>query len=151
QSGSLAAGGTDRYAFTFRPSEIHSPTGGSIYLGVQVQAASGSSLNPAVPQIAGLTPGASSTGPGTSVALFDINREGLQLLQLSGANATTNGAYTLQLFVAGDVNSDGTVDGVDGQLVAGAVGTSAGQPGYLLGADANRDGKIDATDVQLLA
>ena len=58
--------------------------------------------------------------------------------QVAGANGTTAGAYSLRLFVAGDANADGAVDGVDGQLVAAAMGSSAGQPGYSIGADANR-------------
>ena len=43
-----------------------------------------------------------------------------------------------------------TVDGSDAQLLAGAMGTSAGQPGYLPAADANQDGVINAADAQLL-
>ena len=48
------------------------------------------------------------------------------------------------MFVAGDVNGDGKVDGHDAQLLTAALGTAAGQPGYLLGADANRDGLVNA-------
>src|SRR5262249_17447019 len=59
--------------------------------------------------------------------------------------------YTLRLFIAGDVNNDGDVNGDDAALLAQAMGTSAGQPGYLVGADANLDGVIDATDTGLLA
>jgi YD repeat-containing protein len=151
RAGSLTAGGTDLYSFTFRPSEVHSTTSGTVYLGVQVQATSGSSFQPAVPVIPGLTPVASGTGANGAFALFTVTREGLELLKVSGANGTTGGAYSLRLFVAGDVNADGVVDGVDGQLLAAALGTSVGQAGYVIGADANLDGTINATDLQLLA
>src|SRR5262249_4613203 len=119
--------------------------------GVQVQAAPGSGLQPAVPVIPGLTPLASGAGPAGAFALFSVSREGLELLEVSGANATTAGGYSLRLFVAGDVNADGMVDGVDGQLLAAALGTFAGQPGYVVGADANLDGQVNAADLQLLS
>jgi YD repeat-containing protein len=130
EAGSLAAGATDNYSFGFRASEIHSTNSGSVYLGVEVQAAPGSNLQPAVPMIAGLTPVVSSTGTGSAFALFEITREGLELLSISGGNAATTGGYTLHLFVAGDVNRDGTVDATDGQLLAAAMGSSLGQPNY---------------------
>ncbi|MGA2035933.1 MAG: putative Ig domain-containing protein, partial [Thermoguttaceae bacterium] len=151
QNGSLAPGGTDRYAFSFRSSEIQSTTVGTVFLGVEVQAAAGSSFQAAVPVVAGLTPLAAEVNSTSAFALFDITREGLELLDLSGASPASSGAYTLQLFVAGDVNGDGTVDGNDGQLLMNALGSSAGQPGYLAGADANRDGVVGASDMQLLA
>jgi YD repeat-containing protein len=151
QSGTLAAGGTDRYAFSFRPSEIQATASGEIYLGISVQAAPGSLLQPAVPSIAGLTPLLSHTTANGAFALFAITQAGLERLDISGANGSTSGAYTVHMDVAGDVNGDATVDGVDAQLLAGAMGTSVGQPGYLAGADANQDGVINAADAQLLA
>ncbi len=151
QTGTLAAGGTDRYAFSFRPSELLSTASGEIYLGITVQATSGSALQPGVPLIVGLTPLVSHTSALGSFALYAIGEAGLELLDVSGANGATKGSYTLHMFVAGDVNGDGKVDGTDGQLLAGALGTSVGQPGYLAAADANQDGVINATDMQLLS
>jgi hypothetical protein len=151
QAGSLAADGTDLYSFTFRSSEVHFTTSGTVYLGIQVQATSGSSFQPAVPVIPGLTPLVSGASANGAFALFAMTREGLELLKVAGTNGTTSGAYTLRLFVAGDVNADGVVNGVDGQLLAAALGSSVGEAGYVVGADANLDGKIDATDMQLLA
>ena len=48
-AGSLAAGATDRYAFSLRPTELSSTTSGTVFLGIEVDAASGSNLKPAVP------------------------------------------------------------------------------------------------------
>src|SRR5262249_27193811 len=88
---------------------------------------------------------------GTAFALFEIDSGGLDLLRVTGASASTAGAYSLHIFVAGDANQDGTVNGNDAAIVAAALGTSAGQPGYVAAADADQSGTIDAFDGQLLA
>src|SRR5262249_30647345 len=90
-------------------------------------------------------------GNGTAFALYAVDREGLEELEVGGADSVTSGDYTLTLFVAGDVNQDGKVDGQDGVLLSQALGTHAGQAGYTPAADANRDGQVDAADVHLLA
>jgi RHS repeat-associated protein len=149
--GNLAAGGTDSFAFLLTAAEVHSTQTGTVLLGVQVRAEAGSSVRPAVPAIAGLTPVLQRIGAGSAFALFAVSCEGLELLQITGADANTTGAYTLSVFVAGDANQDGAVNGSDGALVASLIGTSAGQAGYVAAADANRDGVVDAADVQLVA
>ncbi len=149
--GSLAASGTDRYSFTFTAADLRGIASGTVYLGVVVQAASGSNFQPAIPQIPGLTPRLSSSGTGTAFAIFGISQTGLEQLTVNGANATTSGAYSLHLYVAGDVNGDGVVDGNDAQLLTQALGTSAGQPGYVAAANFDQSGVIDATDEALLA
>src|SRR5262249_31907382 len=124
---------------------------GSVFLGVSIQATAGSSLQPEVPRIAGLTPLLTRTGTNSSFALFSVTSEGLKQLQVLGRNGTTSGGYTLRVFVAGDVNNDGVVAGYDSQLLEGALGTTAGTPGYVLTADANLDNVIDGADLRLLA
>lgn len=150
-AGTLASGTTNRYAFVLTPSELGGTASGTVFLGVQVKAAAGSGLQPAVPQIPGITPRYSSTSAGSAVALFNLSQAGLELLDIAGINATTAGAYSLTLFIAGDVNGDGNVDAGDAQTLMQALGTAAGQPSYVLGADANRDGVINSTDAALLA
>src|SRR5262249_13053961 len=135
QNGTLAAGATDRYTFALRPDEPQSTAGGTVLLGVEVDAAAGSALRPAVPVVTGLTPLAQHTVGGSAFALFAIDNDRIQVLQVAGASGTTAGAYTLHLFVGGDVDGNGTVDVNDGALVTAALGTHAGQPGYTAAAD----------------
>ncbi len=151
QSGNLAAGATDSYAFLLTAAEIDSTATGTVLVSVWVSAAPGSSLQPAVPEIAGVSPLLQRTGAGTSFGLFALDRAGLEWLEIAAASGGTSGAYSLQIMIAGDANQDGAVDGADGTLVASLIGTNAGQPGYLAAADGNDDGTIGAADVQLIA
>jgi YD repeat-containing protein len=120
------------YSFALRESELKSTNTGFVLLGVDT----GSNE---MPVIEGLTPVSSTDG----FALFAIDREGLNLLSV-------NGDYELQLGIAGDVNNDNAVNGVDSQLVTDAIGKSAGDAGYDRTLDLNRDRTIDATDLQIL-
>ena len=77
---SLAAGATERFAFSLRPSELRSAKAGAVLIGVEVRSSAGSSLHPAPPALTGFTPlvqRATATG---SFALFAVNRDGLNLL-----------------------------------------------------------------------
>ncbi len=96
-------------------------------------------------------PGIHQHRAGQHLALFDITHAGLELLSITGANSTTSSGFTLQLFVAGDVNRDGTVDATDSQLLMAAMGSSVGQPNYLAAADFLDSGTVSATDAELLA
>jgi hypothetical protein len=69
---------------------------------------------------------------------------------LNGASSSTSGAYSLQLNVAGDINSDGRVDATDRQLLDNALGRTASDPGYTIDLDLNRDGIINSADQTLL-
>lgn len=73
------------------------------------------------------------------------------MIEVRGADAATAGGYTIEVYVAGDVNGDLQIDGLDSQLQAAALGTTSGDPGYDAAADTDRDGDVDATDVQNLA
>ncbi len=150
-SGDLGPGATDSFSFMLTAAEVASTSSGTVLVDVYIDAAAGSSVQPAVPVIAGLTPIVERTGTGTAFGLFAIDRAGLELLEVAGASTATTGKYTLQILIAGDANQDGDVNGADGTLVAGLIGTTVGQPGYTIAADANDDGVIDAADVQLVA
>jgi len=55
------------------------------------------------------------------------------------------------LAVEGDCNNDGVVDDTDKQLILGAVGTAAGDPGFNAAADLDGDGVISGQDVSMFA
>ncbi|MEO1005448.1 MAG: tandem-95 repeat protein, partial [Cyanobacteria bacterium J06638_38] len=131
--------GENLYSFGFRESEIQSTNTGFVLLSVDLDGTDG------LPTIEGLTPVSTETSTDSSFALYAIEREGLNLLSVNG-----NSNYELVLGIAGDVNNDNAVDGVDSQLVEQALGTAAGDTDYDRNLDINRDRIIDATDLQIL-
>jgi YD repeat-containing protein len=148
-AGALAAGATDYFAFSVRASEIKPTAVGELLVRVSVRATSGT-LQPALPQIPGLTPRSTFVGAGHADALFAISRESLYHVAVSGA-AGTAGNFELQVSVAGDINADGVIDGTDSQLMAAAQGSHTGDAGYVFAADLDGNGVINATDTQVLA
>src|SRR5262249_49315111 len=120
-TGSLAAGASERHAFSVRASEVTGTTAGDeVLVRVSVRT-TGGSLRPLVPQIPGLAPRSSFSETGNSDALFAVPREGLYHVVVAAA-AGTSGTYEMQLSIAGDLNADGLVDGLDSALLAAAQG-----------------------------
>jgi YD repeat-containing protein len=147
--GTLAAGAADRYAFSIRASEVASTPHGELFVRVVVLGDAGG-VQPAVPEIAGLTPRSTFAAAGRAEALFAVTREGLYAVTV-GSIAGTSGGYTLQVQIAGDINGDGTVDGLDTGLMAAAQGSREGDAGYLLAADLDGNGVIESADSLILA
>ncbi|MCX7894015.1 MAG: putative Ig domain-containing protein, partial [Burkholderiales bacterium] len=145
--GRIEAGAGAAFAFSVRPSEIASAAGGAVLLGVAVESGDAGFV-PGVPRIGGATPVLAHAGPDRAFALFRIDEAGLKLLEIGSAGG--EGRYRLSLFVAGDANRDGRVDGADAALVTAARGSAAGDAAYFPGADADLDGDVDAADSQLL-
>ncbi len=141
--GEFKTGEIQRYSFSVRQSEVNSTATGIVLLGVEVK---GNNIEPNLPVIQRLTPLSSQLNSNSAFSLFAVDQEGLNLLEVQGKT----GNYSLQMFVAGDVNQDGLVDGVDGQLLTAGLGRKVGEVGYSLNLDVNRDGTINATDVQIL-
>ncbi|HUB24490.1 MAG TPA: CARDB domain-containing protein, partial [Tepidisphaeraceae bacterium] len=139
------AGGTERYSFILSSSEIASVLSGTAIFGVEVSSTSG--FAPALPVIDGYTAIGTTLQGSNAVALYQLPAAGVYVISVTGANS---GSYTLQVYLAGDVNGDGRVDGTDEQLFASALGATVGEPNYLLGADALRDGDITEQDYLIL-
>ncbi len=134
------AGGGDRFTLSLRESELNSVATGVVLVGLKL---TGTGLS--LPTWAGLTPIASALQDHQADALFAVQSAGLNLLEMSGT-----GAYSLRVTIAGDLNRDGSVDGVDSGLLLGSLGARVGDANYNRGYDLNWDGKINATDAQIL-
>ncbi len=116
-SGNLIPGSRARFTFSIRDSELASTANrGTVLIGVRLDTAG--SFASALPSIVGLTPLVSRVEARSAYAVFAVNRAGLQLIELTGANVTAGGAYTLTATVVGDVNLDGNVDGTDAQTLS---------------------------------
>lgn len=151
RDGSLAAGAVDRYVFGVHPSELRSTQGQIVYLGVLAEPAAGSSVELGRLSLPGAIAVLERQQGNATLTLFALEASGWHHVELSGASGTTSGAYRLRVFVAGDVNQDGRVNGVDAELVAAALGKVAGEAGYTTSLDVDRDGRIENADLQLVA
>ncbi|MEG4288374.1 Ig-like domain-containing protein [Microcoleus sp. C2C3] len=148
-SGNNDAGKANQYTFSIASSELNSTDSDTVVVGISVESKDGSQGLPQLPEVDGLTPILTSSDTNSTYSLFSINRSGLNLLNLNGASSSTSGAYSLQLNVAGDINSDGRVDATDRQLLDNALGRTASDPGYTIDLDLNRDGIINGADQTL--
>jgi hypothetical protein len=134
------SGNPDRYSLSLRQSELASITTGVVLVGVEL---SGTGVS--LPTWAGLNPIAVSSQGNQAYALFAVEKAGLNALETRG-----NGAYSLQVGVAGDLNQDGNVNGVDSGLLQASLGSRLGDAAYNRGYDLNRDGSINSIDAQIL-
>jgi len=149
-SGNNDAGKANQYTFSIASSELNSTDSDTVVVGISVESKDGSQGLPQLPEVDGLTPILTSSDTNSTYSLFSVKRSGLNLLNLNGASSSTSGAYSLQLNVAGDINSDGRVDTTDRQLLENALGRTATDPGYTTDLDLNRDGIINSADQTLL-
>ena len=148
-TGQLIAAAVDRYSFGLQPSELASVTTGQVLVRtILTSQPGGPSLD--VPTIVGLPTVSTFAGGGRVEALFAVPRSGLQQLLVQGTDAIAAGNYTLQIAVAGDINADGLVDGLDSVLLDAAFGSVVGDPAYSLVADLDGNGTIAAPDRQIL-
>jgi len=142
--GSVSAGGVERFAIVIGTRELATSVTGRITLGLEVRA--GGDFQQAAAVIPGLPVGESMVRLQRSLALYALDRPGVYVIEVAGAGPATSGEFTLEAYLAGDVDLDADVDGADAAALDQALGTTAGQPAYVAAADANRDGAIDATD-----
>ncbi|MBF2017605.1 MAG: beta-propeller fold lactonase family protein [Rivularia sp. T60_A2020_040] len=127
--------GIDRYTFGLRDGEIESTATGIVLVSAEV-------MGDALPSIAGLNPVATNG----NYALFAIDTPGLNLISLTPPLSPSPTPYSLKLNIAGDVNNDGVVDGVDSGLVGSAIANN----NYNIIYDFNRDNVVNAADMQIL-
>jgi len=138
-SGTLTTGQAATLAFAVRESEIastvHVPGGqGAVLLALESQLPEDAHLEVAGAQIIG-----TATANGKVTRLLRVSEAGVKLIRITG-----NGAAQLRLTLAGDLNSDGQVDGTDSALWEAA--RAAQDPR----ADLTGDGLINPADRQVL-
>ena len=146
----LAAGESHRYSFSVLGSELASTATGTVLVRATVA--------PNSRKLAGAR--RSTTGRAVA-AEFPIRRRGPRRCSRSRgqdsscwtsspAHPLSTGEYQFEVGVAGDINFDGAVDGLDSQILADAQGTRRGDVGYVPAADLDGSGLIDAADTRLL-
>ena len=139
-TGSLQAGQTTSIAFAVRESEITSTVKtpgaqGAVIIALQTELA-----DPlATVEVTGATVLGTTTVNGKRTILLRVTEAGLKLIRIQGT-----GTARLSISIAGDINEDGKVNGLDSQAWAqGAAANAAG-------VDVNGDGQATAADRQVL-
>jgi YD repeat-containing protein len=149
-NGSLAAAETDRYTLVLTDSELATVPTGQPLLRVSVTGTAGD-LVPALPLLNGQRPIFWEQLDAQVTALFAIQDAGVHMLEVAASRSDAAGTYQLLASIAGDVNSDGQVDGSDSSLLTDAWGAVVGDSAYSTLADVDGSGEVDAADRQLLA
>ena len=169
-TGTIAAvNGTTSSPFVVESGHFTAPKG-HLVLGVDVVAATGSTLQP---QIASISQGSlhvATTGaprgpqphvkgstadstPHAVLATLNLPHKGTtfsaSFTTKVVATAKTNGAYLLGYYLPGDVNGDGKVDPSDLATIKSLVGKTVNDSAYQFDADSNRDGKITMADYKI--
>jgi len=111
QAGMLTAGRTRRYAFVLGANEFATALQGQVTIGLEVVGSGG--LSPALPVLAGLPAGYTFLSAQRGVALYTLQAPGTYIIEVSGLTPTDAGNFTLEVYLAGDANTDGGVDGAD--------------------------------------
>jgi hypothetical protein len=153
------AGGSAEVQVTLAPSLFTMPHN-HIELGVDVVAASGSTVQPMVAGVVGSTGTLSKTlhiqrARGSHAVILDTDQlhaaagQTVTLTVALAAAKGTSGDYLLGFYLPGDVNGNGVVDSTDVNSIKSALGAKNGDPGYNFSADSNRDGRINAADLNI--
>ncbi len=140
-NGTLTAGVKDLYSLVLTPSEFASATQGRLILGAQGTSAQGG--NSLTLRLLGINGESRPVNATTSIGFATLSEAGAYVLEVSGASS---GAYQLRLFVAGDVNADGRVDGVDAGAMESALGSKPGDANFSAAADVDGDRVVTAVD-----
>ncbi len=136
-----------RVVFSVHQSEIDSTDADKVLVRVIASTTGGLQVN--VPQIAGLTPLSSHMTTDRAEAVYAISSAGLYQVEVTGTGGIA-GNVDLEVLIAGDINSDLLVDGLDSELQVSLLGRSVGTPGFNPLADIDGSGTIDIVDRQLL-
>ena len=147
--GSVPAGQSDRLSFQLTPGEIGSVIGSAVLLRTMLTT-DRENAPLAGPVIDGLEPLSTASDATRQDALFAMERAGAYEILVSRLGGDEVEDYHLAVSIAGDINLDGQIDGLDRQRFDQAFGTGAGHPDYVLAADCDGNGQVDAGDRQIL-
>ncbi len=139
-SGTIAPGQTDRYGMLVTEAELATSLTSSLILGLEITGSGG--FTPAAAALGSLTPIYSSMSTDRSLAFYRIDSAGAYAVGIAGVDDAAWGDYQLDIFLPGDIDQNGRIDGVDENLF--------GTAGYEASSDINRDGDIDSVDRQFL-
>ncbi|TVR47529.1 MAG: tandem-95 repeat protein, partial [Puniceicoccaceae bacterium] len=135
------ANGPARLGLFLDAAELATSLTGQVTIGIEVTATAGASPDPA--QILGFEAGYTSVEGNRSLALVTLDAAGPLVIEAGDGS----GSVTVRIFLAGDADGDGRIDGTDEDLVRAAIGAVAGDPAYSEDLDWNRDGVIDENDL----
>ncbi|MBL9129342.1 MAG: RHS repeat protein, partial [Verrucomicrobiales bacterium] len=141
-SGLSVAARTPWVGVAVRETMLETTLSGSVLVRLNLTTPDGASP-PAVPTVAGALLLASRTVGNVVHALYELPADGA-FVWTTGGVALAGATWSLSL--AGDLNADGTVDGVDSGLMNAAQGTVTGDVGFLASADTDGDGDVDGQD-----
>ena len=143
-NGQVANVDPELFSLRLHQEEIDSTLAGRLLLRVEVD--SNGNFQPAAPTIRGLDPISTEVNGSRIVSMFLVETEGLFVVEVSGTDDQNVGQFDLRVSAAGDVNSDGKVDGVDSQLIDPLVGLTSSDPEFNADYDLNGDASIDVND-----
>ena len=139
----MLPGDSNRFSLAVEPEEIAAVEALLLRVTVDAQA---SGLTAVAMTVDGDTPVTSIERGGRTVAVFAVSDPGLHVLEVAGQPGATGSNYQLRVDVAGDVNGDGAVDGVDSQAQNAAFEAVDGQAAYVFEADVDGNGVVDTQD-----
>jgi YVTN family beta-propeller protein/YD repeat-containing protein len=129
-------GAVRRWVLPIGAAEAATAPQGIVLLAATVR---GDGFTPGLPVIPGASAVETRVSGDTAFGLFVLNGPGLYVVEI---DAAAQGACTLTLAPAGDLDGDGLVDGSDALRLDAAAGSGLPDPN----ADVNRDGTVDGTD-----
>ena len=166
-TGTIAAvNGTSSSPFVIESGHFTAPKG-HLTLGVDVVAATNSTLQPQITSISqgglhvamsAVPQGPQAHAKGTTaannphavLATINLPHKGTSFsasfATKIAATAKTSGDYLLGYYLPGDANGDGKVDASDLAAIKSLVGKTVNDTAYSFDADSNRDGKITMAD-----
>ncbi|GAC1475842.1 MAG: hypothetical protein NVSMB9_29090 [Isosphaeraceae bacterium] len=141
-------------AVRFNPGQITPGKSGSVFLGLVVKPAPGSTASPKIADVTGPSGRLQYSVDKTATADYIIRVTPPKVKPtLFTVNVVAQddkvGDFVVDAFLPGDVNADGTVNDADLQRIKASYASNAGQPSYDPAADLNQDGHVGCFDKAL--